>query len=304
MKNLIIIIIIGITLAIIYCDKDYVRDNTLVLIYTHEYGPKWSPEGNYILFYGSKFLTTTESGNGNILGDYPWAIFAIDIEKMEPVPIYSSDKGDKYPNWYIGEDSIVFSSWKYVQASNYLYAYTLGDKEPYRLTETEGRIDENYPVYSPVSGEIAFSANFNGDFDIWKLKPGDEPGPLLSTTGYDTYPEWSPDGKELLFTSDCDGTWNIWKTDYNGGNIINLTDSEGNNLHSSWNAENNLIAFASDRSGNWDIWVMESDGSNAYQVTFDPSNETAPTWSPDGKKIAYQTDKYGTWDISIINLYD
>ena len=283
-------------------DTDFTKDGTIVLSDTHEYGPKWSPEGNFVLFYGSKFLETAGDGDGKVFVDYPWAIFAIDVSGMEPIPIYSSDKGDKSPDWYIGEDSIIFSSWKLIQARNRLYAYSLYEEEPYRLTDTEGPYDENYPVYSPISDEIAFSANYNGGFDIWGLKPGEEPGIIISTPGYDTYPEWSPDGKELLFTSDYDGSWDIWKTNYNGGKVINLTDSESNDLYSSWNAANNLIAFASDRSGNWDIWVMEPDGTGLTRVTSGPANETAPTWSPDGLKIAYQTDKYGTWDISILEF--
>lgn len=301
---------LAITLITLICncsDNGYVVDGTIVLADTHEYGPKWSPEGNYILFYGSKFLETSGDGNEDIFVDYPWAIFAIDVNRMEPIQVYSSDKGDKYANWYIGENSIVFSSWKLIQARNRLYAYYLYEEEPYRLTDTEGRIDENCPVYSPTSGEIAFSANFDGGFDLWKLKPGGEPELLISTPGYDTYPEWSPDGKEITFTSDYGGSWDIWKTDLNGVNETNLTgptSPNNNNLHSSWSEARNLIAFSSDRSGNWDIWVMEPDGSNPTRITNDPADETAPTWSPDGTRIAYQTDKYGTWDIGIVSLIE
>jgi|GEM_PF-1985668 len=305
----------AITIAILICNcpncsnlnySDAI-EGTLVLENTHEYGPKWSPEGNYILFCGSKFLETPQDGTANVYVDYPWAIFAIDVNKMEPIQVYSSDKGDKYANWYIDENSIVFSSWMSVQARNRLYAYHLYEEEPYRLTNSEGRYDENYPVYSPTSGEIAFSANFNGGFDIWKTKPGDEPELLISTPGYDTYPEWSPDGKEILFTSDDGGSWNIWKTDFYGVNKINLTgptSSNSNNSHGSWSQTRNLIAFSSDRSGSWDIWVMEPDGSNPTRITNDPANEVAPTWSPDGIRLAYQTDKYGTWDIGIVSFIE
>jgi Tol biopolymer transport system component len=306
------IITIGsaIILAVLICncsDNRYVIDRTVVLADTHEYGPKWSPDGNYILFYGSKFLNTPGGGNAGVYVEYPWSISAIDVNKMEPIPIYSSDKGDKYPDWYTGEDSIVFSSWKSIQARNRLYAYYLYEEEPYRLTDTKGPYDENYPVYSNTSGKIAFSANFNGGFDIWELKPGGEPALLISTPGYDTYPEWSPDGKEILFTSDDGGSWNIWKADFNGDNKTNLTGPRAfnsNNLYSSWGEARNLIAFSSDRSGSWDIWVTEPDGSNPTRITDDPADEVAPTWSPDGTKLAYQTDEYGTWDIGIVSFIE
>lgn len=106
------IVIVAVVFTLVRCDNDYAVDGTVVLSRTHEYRPKWSPSGKYILFYASSSLAAEKDGAANPSGDYPWSIFALGLSKLDRSLVYSSGAGDKFPNWHVNSESVVSSSRK------------------------------------------------------------------------------------------------------------------------------------------------------------------------------------------------
>ena len=69
-----------------------------------------------------------------------------------------------------------------------------------RLTSPEG--PEMYPKFSPDGKQIAFSANYSGNYDVYVMpSSGGVPQRLTYHGMPDIVQGWSPDGKSILFTS-------------------------------------------------------------------------------------------------------
>jgi len=67
------------------------------------------------------------------------------------------------------------------------------------------------PDWSPVTEDIAYMANPDGDWDLYLVKSdGSNIRRLTNSPANDGLPTWSPDGKWLAFVSDRGGQWGIW----------------------------------------------------------------------------------------------
>jgi Tol biopolymer transport system component len=134
----------------------------------------------------------------------------------------------------------------------------------------------------------------------------------------DVAPVWSPNGRRIAFVSLRDtlaGKWglepsSIYLMDFDpltgmgGGNVVRLTDDEGDDGWPTWSADGQRVAFESDRSGNWDIWIVNVDGSGLTNLTRSPEDERYPAWSPDGKKMAFTLKRSGRSNVWVMNVED
>src|SRR3954469_13976322 len=69
-----------------------------------------------------------------------------------------------------------------------------------RLTTADG--DEQNPVFSPDGKTIAFSANYDGNVDVYVIpSSGGAPKRLTYHPDVDIVQGFTPDGKSVLFTS-------------------------------------------------------------------------------------------------------
>ena len=72
--------------------------------------------------------------------------------------------------------------------------------DPRRLTVSEGV--ESNPVFSPDGGTIAFTAQYDGNTDVFVMPAaGGVPKRLTWHPGADLVRDFSPDGKKVLFAS-------------------------------------------------------------------------------------------------------
>ena len=94
----------------------------------------------------------------------------------------------------ISEDYIVFVH------ANDLWRVGKNGGEAMRLTSNEGA--ENLPHFSPDGKWIAFTAQYDGNTDVYVIPvDGGEPKRLTWHPGPDLVTGWTPDGQHVLFTS-------------------------------------------------------------------------------------------------------
>jgi TolB protein len=160
-----------------------------------------------------------------------------------------------------------------------------------------------FPYPSPHGSKVAYVSFKDGDPAVFikNLKTGTTV--KLNFPGPADYVAWSPNGKKLAvsLTPDHINT-EIYTLNVNGGDLKQLTYTDGINTSQSFSPHGNRIAFVSDRGGSPQIYVMNANGSGVRRLTYDEgSYVTSPAWSPDGKKIAFSSFVNGALEICIMN---
>lgn len=114
-------------------------------------------------------------------------------------------------------------------------------------------------------------------------------------------------GERQSYAWDYDEYYDIFETDFNGGNVKNLTNTMGYDAEASWSPDGKYIAFASNRraytgelsekeaklfkanpSSMIEIYIMNADGSNVKRLTHTNAYDGGPFFSPDGKRIVWR----------------
>jgi len=114
-------------------------------------------------------------------------------------------------------------------------------------------------------------------------------------------------GVERPYGWDYDLHYDIYQADFDGSNLINLTNTPGYDAEGSYSADGSLILFASnreaysrslsaaeqklfddDKSYFMDLYLMNADGSNVRQLTFSPGYDGGPFFSPDSSRIVWR----------------
>ncbi|MCB8994010.1 MAG: TolB family protein [Bacteroidales bacterium] len=185
---------------------------------------------------------------------------------------------------------------------------TNGQSVVYTLPVTGGipkRVTENSPSYlhgwSPDSKFLIYTAERNGDFDIYKIsRDGGKEIRLTTAKGLDDGSEYSPDGKYIYFCSTRTGTMQVWRMDADGKNQIQLTFDEYNDWFPHVSPDNKWLVFVSfpkevpaDKHPFYErvyIRLMPIGGGEPRVIAYlygGQGTMNVPSWSPDSKKIAF-----------------
>ena len=79
-------------------------------------------------------------------------------------------------------------------------------------------------------------------------------------------------------------------SDIHGGDVIQLTNSKGNNMSPKLSPNGKHIVFLSNRDGNQEVYTMNIDGTSQRRMTFNQSKSWDPAWSADGKSFYFVTE--------------
>jgi TolB protein len=78
----------------------------------------------------------------------------------------------------------------------------------------------------------------------------------------------------------------VFVMDYDGNNVVNLTNNGSRNILPAWSPTGKEIAFTSFLADNPDVWVISSSGGAPRKLSARQGLNNGPAWSPDGGKIA------------------
>lgn len=169
-----------------------------------------------------------------------------------------------------------------------------------RLSSPEG--EESFPKFSPDGSIIAFTANYQGNSDVYIIPAlGGVPKRLTYHGMFDRVVGWTPDGKSVLFTSSRESGRQRYSQFYTvsiaGGMPVKLPVPYGENA--SFSPDGQKIAFT-DRSRvqrNWkryrggtapDIHVFDLNTFETVNITNNTANDELPMWI--GDAIFYMSD--------------
>ena len=199
---------------------------------------------------------------------------------------------------------------RYMDVSQKQIAFVYGgdiwlvDKEgglAYQLTSSPG--EESWPKFSPDGENLAYSANYNGNTDIYTLPvTGGIPHRVTYNASADRMIEWHPDGKQILFASARE----------NGVSRLNqffLVNKEGGLPEkikipygelASFSPEGNKLAYITKITENYpfkryrggmtsDIIIYDFTTNSTERITTDEANDGKPTWL--GDRVYFLSDR-------------
>jgi tricorn protease len=190
-----------------------------------------------------------------------------------------------------------------------LWVADLDGKNVRRLTSDIGV--ESNPVFSPDGKTIAFSAQYDGNTDVYTIPvEGGQPKRLTWHPGPDIVRGFTPDGKSVLFSSGR----NVFTNRYTQLFTVSLTGGMPtqlpipNGVQAAFSPDDERIAYTplSDRTGQWKnyrggthsrIWIYrKSDHSvEAIPQPKGRCNDLDPQWI--GDTIYFRSDRNGEYNI-------
>jgi gamma-glutamyltranspeptidase len=169
-----------------------------------------------------------------------------------------------------------------------------------------GWISERDPAWSPDGRSIAFSANTNGEYDVW-IAPasGGAARRLTTAAGDERWPSWTPDGRVVFSHRDPRGPWQIFVMPAAGdGAPVRVTPADDSAWQARVSPDGRRLAYVSDRdrgeNDEADVWVRDLPAAGAAaaeaatRVTNDAGVESHPVWAPDNDRVAYVASRSGT----------
>ena len=208
--------------------------------------------------------------------------------------------------------------------ANDLWVADISGNNPRRLTIDEGF--ESNPVFSPDGKTIAFSAEYDGNLDVFTVPiDGGVPKRLTFHPYPDFARDFTPDGKSVLFASQRNIFTNryaeLFTVSTQGGPVSQLEIP--NAFWASYSSDGKFIAYTpiSDRFNQWKhyrggtasrIWIYEIATQEVVEIPkpASGSNDSQPEWL--NGKIYFKSDRNGEFNIfsydpnskSVVHLTD
>jgi Tol biopolymer transport system component/tRNA A-37 threonylcarbamoyl transferase component Bud32 len=149
---------------------------------------------------------------------------------------------------------------------------------------------------------LAFVRNV-WDVDLYHVKPGSSPEPLIESTFDEFFPQYAPDGMRIAFNSGRSENSEVWLADADGSNATQLTHGPGRSQSAPrWSADGRSVSFRSQgEDGYVSIWAIGVDGSNLRRITAplgtDLLRMDVHTWSRDGRWIYLTAERAGSPEV-------
>jgi len=146
-----------------------------------------------------------------------------------------------------------------------------------------------------LTGLVVFSAEKNGDADLWIWDPKTKKiHRLLKASGDQTEPAWAPDGGAVVYR-DPQGLRMV-SADGSPADPPDFTHHR-NDRNPAWSPDGQTVVFSTDRSPflNLEIATRVADDNTAdlVRLTDNNADDWDPQWSPDGRHIVFVSTRGG-----------
>jgi Tol biopolymer transport system component len=230
--------------------------------------PDWSPDGRQIAF-----------------STRPLGVVAISVYNLDDQMVHQltdTDRSPSAPDWSPNSAQFAMVYKPSHPGINFeLYLMSADGSKFVPLTDSAGYQFYANPDWSPDGKRIVFSADLEGNHDIYLMDPdGANVMQLTYDEAHDRSPAWSPDGSQIAFKTYREGNWEIYLMDADGTDLRNITNSAAREQWPAWSPDGAKIVFQSDRDGNWKIYVMDAGGSESRRLTNNDFKDTEPAWRP------------------------
>ena len=167
-----------------------------------------------------------------------------------------------------------------------LWLYDTSDGERTRLTSSPA--DENWLIWSPDGGRVAFNA-FGQSLDLFQVSLDGGPASLLYTDGEGKWPvSWSPDGRYILCVKNNAITGNdIWVVPVAGEPapypLLNTRVAEN---WATFSPDGRWIAYSSSDTGTSEVYVIAFPSTD-QRWKISTGGGSAARWRRDGRELFY-----------------
>jgi Tol biopolymer transport system component/DNA-binding winged helix-turn-helix (wHTH) protein len=288
---------------------------------SEDWGPKFSPDGQRILFvrrrdmgFSEEVIVLPASGgaavsvaseHARIVGPPQWSADGRSI-------IFSSEHNGEPTLWKVAVDTreapveLDEGGWRptvskrgyrlaYERATHNLSVWQVDLSQPGTKEIVVGSTSQTDqgpgPQFSPDGKRLAYMCDRSGTMEIWVSdSDGANPYQLTAVDGAGT-PRWSPDGTSIAF----DSRSAIFTVDVKSGAVRPMVKDQFENLCPSWSRNGKWIYFASSRTGQFQVWKVPVEGGTPVQVT--KRGGHAALESLDGKYVYYAKTPYANPEI-------
>lgn len=183
-----------------------------------------------------------------------------------------------------------------------------GDNEIYKLSKsgveklTDNTWDDEYPVWAPDKSKIAFTANPEGNYNIYTMTPqGTRITQITTAKTDDKEPAWFADGRHIAYSQEKRKTL-LFKVDTQS-KISERILANYNKTHAipHVSPSQQLITFTGKRLMGWDVAIYDTQ-TKTVQFLEEGGDSCRARFSKDGKKLAYVSGSAdGKGDIWLMN---
>ncbi len=274
MKQLVTLILLGICLSL----------PTLAVSNEGEYGPAWSPDGQYIAYH---------KNNDSIF----WDIMLKNVKTGEVIQITKNQTYDTGASWSPDSQKIAFSS--SMDGNRDIYIYHLKTGKTKRVIQHEAM--DNQASWSPNGRKLAFLSRRDGLSQLYLYDFESKQTERLTTTPLDIFhPDWSDDGRGLVFDQKVGKQSQIFFVDAKSKQVTSLYKGKGSNIAASLRSKK--LTFSSNRNGNWDIYQVDLESRNDTAIVSSPLDEMKGKWDKQHNYLAFsKSDEQGVFHVTTLS---
>ena len=248
----------------------------------NQYGPIWSPDGQYLAYTQVDEKTD-------------WEVMIKNVETGNIKQVTHSKGYDTDITWSPDGEKIAYTSSRSGERDIYLYDIK-SDKE-HRLISSAAM--DNQPRWSPDGKHIVFLSRRNGLSQLYLYTFATKKTvQLTDLSSHVFHPSWYADSSTVIFDQQIDGHSQIFKVDISSKKVMDLYLGEGSNIAGI--VRGNTLTFSSNRSGNWDILQYHLLTGKETILISTEKNELKADWHPTKNEVSYmQQNEQGDYQLII-----